>query len=87
MTDNFLRGCLILSYQKCGTACIDVFYVVGLQYYLIILVLCICADFMLMSPHFLHVCCSVKSVIYCVHCVRYICGVGSNWLASVGSLS
>ena len=55
----------------------------------IILVLCICADFMLMSPHFLHACCSVKSVMYCVHwelVYDNVCGVGSNWLASVGSL-
>ena len=67
MTDNnFLRGCLIQSYQKCATVCMDVFYVVGLQY-LIIFVLCICADFMLMSPHFLPVRCSVISVMYCVH--------------------
>jgi len=64
--NNFLRGYLIQSYQKYATACMDVFYVVGLQYYVIILVLCICVDFMLLSPHFLHVCCSVKYVMYCV---------------------
>jgi len=65
--NNFLRGCIIQSYQKCATSCMDVFYVVGFQYYVNILVLCICVYFMLMNPHFLHVCCSMKSVMYCVH--------------------
>ena len=45
MTDNnFLRGCLIQSYQKCASACIDVYIYSGVQYFLISFVLCICPD-------------------------------------------